>query len=314
MPTSVPIRADSVIPILAGAAQGLSPLPSLRPSLRPRACAEKKQELLGILSDYQLPSFPVVVAQALQKLRDPDASLMQVADRIAADPAVSAQLLRVTNSAAFSLRHRIESVEHAVSLLGRTEVEALLIAAVARGALPQRPRPGFAPIRFWKAAGRRAAAARALASVLHPETRSESFTAALLQDMALPVLSEIMRRSYGALAMKSYVSGIDLAQLELNELGWTHADAAGWMCQRWSFPKRITMAIERHHYTDLGAIGVLPAVSLVSLLRESEALNGNEELIESVHAAVGVPKDFVVNLVKESIASSEEVARLFVVR
>src|SRR5690606_36901808 len=140
---------------------------------------------------------------------------------------VSAQLLRVTNSAAFSLRHRIESVEHAVSLLGRTEVEALLIAAVARGALPQRPRPGFAPIRFWKAAGRRAAAARALASVLHPETRSESFTAALLQDMALPVLSEIMRRSYGALAMKSYVSGIDLAQLELNELGWTHADAAG---------------------------------------------------------------------------------------
>jgi len=49
-------------------------------------------------------------------------------------------------------------------------------------------------------------------------------------------------------------------------------------------------------------------------LRESEALNGNEELIESVHAAVGVPKDFVVNLVKESIASSEEVARLFVVR
>jgi HD-like signal output (HDOD) protein len=199
--------------------------------------------------------------------------------------------------------------------LGRNEVEALLIAASVRGALQRRPRPGFAPNRFWKASARRAAVARAVAGALHPETKSEAFTAALLQDMAVPLLADALRRSYGAVLVESYAQGYDLAQLELNEFGWTHADAAGWMCKQWSFPKRITLGIERHHYTDLNAVGVLPAVSLVSLLREKDGQDtGNDELIEAVASYAGMPTDVTQELVQTAVDSADDVARMFVGR
>ncbi len=304
--TSLAPRGPSLVPLPSTPA-------SITPSLRPRAKADKKKELIQLLETYQLPSFPLVVTVALQKLRDPESSLSEVAERLAADPGVSAHLLRVTNSAAFSLRREIQSVHHAVSLLGRNEVEALLIASSVKGALPHRPGPGFAPNRFWKAAGRRAAAAKALAGVLHPDTKSESFTSALLEDMAIPLLAAVLRRGYGSVLLESYARGYDLAQLELSSFGWTHADAAGWMCKQWGFPKRITLAIERHHYTDLNAVGVLPAVSLVSLMQEPEQ-SGNEELIEAVHSYSAIPRDKVSDLVAGAVQSSDEVARIFVRR
>ena len=73
------------------------------------------------------------------------------------------------------------SVHHAISLLGRDQLESMLLSLAVHDALPSKPTLGFEAGRFWQTAARRATLGRALADKIDPATRSESFTASLLR-------------------------------------------------------------------------------------------------------------------------------------
>ena len=89
-------------------------------------------DLDEVLGGGSLPSFPSVVLAALEKIRDVDASLGEAADVMAADPGLTVRLIDTVNSAAFGLRHTVRSVQHAATLLGRSQVEAMLISLAVR--------------------------------------------------------------------------------------------------------------------------------------------------------------------------------------
>ena len=122
--------------------------------------ADPRAQLEEIVKGYELPSFGSVYMEALQLIRDPDSSTEKLADVLATDPGLTANLLRTVNSAAFGLRSPIESVHHAVSMLGRGRVESMLVSFASHAALPSAPCDGFVPARFWMTAARRAATAR----------------------------------------------------------------------------------------------------------------------------------------------------------
>ena len=158
---------------------------------------DPKAQLAASLGDFTLPNFPAVANRVLGLLRDPDVPLDAAGDALAEDPGLSAKVLGIANSSAFALRHPVRSVSHATSLLGRSTVESLLLGVVVQSSLPRPEITGFDQRRFWRTAARRAAAARALADVLHPRTKSESFTASLLEDMAVPLIGAAKGGDYG---------------------------------------------------------------------------------------------------------------------
>ena len=102
-----------------------------------RRNATKAAPLDEVLKGAELPTFPVVITQALERLGDREAELREIGDILVADPGVSSQLLRIVNSASFGTRRAIESVHQATSLLGVAQLESILIAAGVRNALPQ---------------------------------------------------------------------------------------------------------------------------------------------------------------------------------
>ena len=192
-----------------------------------------------------LPSFPAVVANALRRLRDPDASLGEVGDALVQDPRVSAQLLRLANSTAFALRHAVRSVPHAVSLLGRGTTESLLLGGVVSGvsgALGDRKQL----VDFWTRAAQRALVARAVAQDVAIGQESECFTEGLLQDMAVPYLRRTLE-VYPAMLASWEEEGGDFGALERDRLGYDHAMVAGWMAERWEFPDTLVAALSTHH-------------------------------------------------------------------
>ena len=151
---------------------------------REQAQADGGTGLCDLLSGVELPTFPAVVMNAIEQLADPDVALDHVGDVLARDPGVSVQLLSVVNSAAFSPRNQVRSVHQAVVMLGRNEVESMLLSVAVHRSLPRDHAVGYEPDRFWAAAARRASVAVTFAEVVDPARRSEHFTAALLQDMA----------------------------------------------------------------------------------------------------------------------------------
>src|SRR5579859_7727852 len=77
----------------------------------------------------RLPVRPLVAMRVLDSAEDPNASLSSIASVVAMDPALSTRVIRLANSASYSGRGAITSVERAVMLLGATSVRALVAAA-----------------------------------------------------------------------------------------------------------------------------------------------------------------------------------------
>ena len=155
-----------------------------------KPAATPEENLREVLGERELPTFPAVVTRALQSLRNLDAPLAEAGDSIEADPGLSVRVLRTVNSAALSMRHEIRSIHHALSLLGRNQVESILIGAAVRDAIPNKAARGFEAKRFWGTSAVRAVVAGHLAELIDPSRRSECFTASLLQDLAVPLLAQ----------------------------------------------------------------------------------------------------------------------------
>jgi HD-like signal output (HDOD) protein len=272
---------------------------------------DPKEQMKAVLGDYELPSFPVIVMNALEKVRNTEASNSEISELVATDPGLSVRLLRTVNSAAYALKHKVNNIDHAVSLMGRGELESILISMAVHEVMPVENTPVFDAQRFWGTAARRAALARGLADQIDPSSRSESFTAALLQDMAIPILARQRADDYGPVLEHWYANGIDLATLERETFGWDHATVAMWMCDDWGFPDRIAEAIGAHHGTKDDELVALPAVSLVSFLREQEEASGVEQLIENAYENHGLSRDQVAELVDTSFASAVDITSMF---
>ncbi|HMR09668.1 MAG TPA: HDOD domain-containing protein [Polyangiaceae bacterium] len=267
---------------------------------------DPQQALREALGDYELPSFKTAALTALDKLRDPDVALSDVARAIATDPRLSVQVLSVTASAAYSVRHPVKNVAQAVTLLGRSKIEQIVLATAVKSALPSSPVPGFDAHQFWRAAARRATAARVFAQALHPATASESFTAALLSDLAIPLLSHARREQYGRLRHAWRHGDESLSVIETRELGFCHGTVASWACATWKFPEVLARAIAHHHCED----GDLPAVTLASPIMDHEDPNRVDRIVDVAGARYGVKSDHVVDMLEQAERESEEVARL----
>lgn len=260
---------------------------------------KRKNDLTRVRDDalrgLRLPVFRSNVLAVMSKLRDLDAPLGDVGEMLARDPGLSAKLLQLANSPIYGLRHAVSSVNHAVSMLGRGEVETMVIGVGVGEQLPREPKGGFEPVRYWKTAARRAATARAFAGELHPESKSEAFTAGLLQDMAIPFLAQARGTQYGAVLDRWRAGEGELAELEEGAFGWTHALVAGAIAESWGFPQELVDAIGSHHDgwdDDSGEAPALPSLCLASLIEERDD--------------DAVPSDLVVETAYERCSMSRE--------
>lgn len=273
-----------------------------------RKKADPRQQLEAMFGKYELPTFPAAVMQALDKLRDPTADAKETAKILEADPGISTKLLALTNSASFGLRREVKTIDHAVALLGRSEVEAVLLPIAVKQAMP-RERAGLDAGALWAEAAKRATAARALAGLFDPAHRGECFTAALLGDMAIPLIAAAHEERYGPLLRQCTAGSVELASLEREALGWDHAVAAGWLAEHWKFPETLVTAIGAHH--DAPTPSTIPAA--ISLAGK---IDGSEEALEHVVVAVRdqfrLPEGEIRTSLEQAAEDAVEVARLLV--
>lgn len=270
-----------------------------------------EDQLRSMLGDYRLQSFPAIVLKARTLIRDEDAANCDIGSCISQDPGLTARVLKTVNSAGFGMRRRVDSVDQAIALLGRVQLESLLLAHGVGAALPK-PRGGaFQAHQFWRGAARRASVASALAKRIHPATAGQCFTAALLQNMAVPVLASVLRDKYDDVLSAAANGDEDLGDLERGVFGWDHAEVGSWMCESWSFPDALTAAVADHHGADIPELDAPIAVRAVALLPDMPAANDIDRIVAYVEDGHGLDADEVRTIVEQAEDDSVELARLF---
>ena len=90
--------------------------------------------LNGIVEQINLlEPIPAIASQIMTKSEDPDSSLAEIADLIVKDPALTANLLKICNSAYFALPRKVESVQEAVAWLGLDQIVELVLTNSVSG-------------------------------------------------------------------------------------------------------------------------------------------------------------------------------------
>ncbi|MGI9598578.1 MAG: HDOD domain-containing protein [Acidimicrobiales bacterium] len=280
--------------------------------LKLRKMTKKKspgEDLRSVLGEVDVPTFPTPVIKSLEALRCPDSAANDVAAALGMDPGLTVRLLKLVNSAGFSPAKPVNSVDQAVAVAGFGAVESLVLSVGVSAVLPKRQVEGYDQARFWRTASRRATIARAFATELHPATSSLSFTAGLLQDMAVPMLA-VAREDYRPLLVEWHNGGEDLHQLEEETFNWEHGDVAEWLCREWELPQALAEAISAHHHT--GDSLAPPGVQLAAPFREEERPDIREQVITRANEEFGLQPDRVETMIEEAERDAVEVAGLFI--
>ncbi len=194
-----------------------------------------------------LPSIPAVAVRILELSRKEETSVQEVAQAISRDPALVAKLLRVSNSAFYSVRHEITTVNRAVAVLGINTALSLALSFSLAKNMGKKGYKNFNPVAYWKRSAIAAAAGRALAQLVHGSVREELFLSGLLQDVGMLALNEAIPDGYDLLIAAAGGDHQKLVELEREKLGTDHAMVGAWLLEHWNLPGKYSAAVRASH-------------------------------------------------------------------
>ncbi len=194
----------------------------------------------------KLPQFPENVMELIRLTDSRDASLASIARKISTDPALTADLLKLVNSAYYMLPNRVNNILQAVKLVGMKGLKGLLLSYGAQKVLGER----YEEMRsLWEHCYRSAYYGFLLARGLkrQNEILDDVYVAAILHDLGRIIVSwlhpEIMERMQLFCASK----GIPSVTLEKFSFGLHHSDIGSLLARKWNFPDQLAEAIALHH-------------------------------------------------------------------
>jgi diguanylate cyclase (GGDEF)-like protein len=193
-----------------------------------------------------LPTLPAIAVQVLELVRDPNAQIPQLARLISKDPALASKILRTVNSSLYARSTKVSKLTQALSLLGLQTVRVLVLGFSLVRNLKNHRNKGFRPLEYWRRAIYSATAALTLAQRALPDLQEEAFVAALLMDMGMLVLDEVIGERYGRINEKARTH-LDLVRLEDSTFQCTHAEVSGFLAQTWGLPATLSVPMKCHH-------------------------------------------------------------------
>jgi HD-like signal output (HDOD) protein len=189
---------------------------------------------------HKLPTVPAVTMKLIASFSDENVAFRQISEQISADPALSAKLLRLANSAYFHLSRTIGTVEDALHMLGFVMVRNLVLGNGM--AVAFRNTQGMDLQQFWRFNLLAASAARWMATKAGLNS-DLVFTVGLMHGIGQ--LQMHVAAPQAVLPLDKLVPVLDggRAALEKETLGFHNGDVAAELARIWNFPAPIVLAL-----------------------------------------------------------------------
>ncbi len=207
--------------------------------------AKTAEELVnGVVNLISLPEIFIRVSQVLE---DPNHNAKQLGDIISHDPALTARILRIVNSAYYSLAVKIELVSRAVSVVGEDDLRNLILATSAVETFKRIPNQLLDIDLFWRHSVHTGIVSRLLSrhcNILHGE---RLFIAGMLHDIGKLVLYYKEPKLSQEVLLEAAESDGVLYSAEKEVIGFTHADVGGALIDAWKLADTLKDVVTYHH-------------------------------------------------------------------
>ncbi|MCR4318210.1 MAG: HDOD domain-containing protein [Planctomycetes bacterium] len=267
----------------------------------------------------KLGRLPPTLNKVIEVVNNAKASPKDLAQVIKYDPVLTFEILKLINSAYFSIRNEIKTLSQAIVLLGMNTVKNLCLSiALAQKLSAEMPAKtngkSFSISYFWEHSLKVAIASRLIAAkaMNPPSTKEEFFLAGLLHDMGKLVIYSVVPDAYLNMLHESKETRSSVHHREGEEFGITHAEVGAQIGKRWDFSDGFIEAVLGHHKDEFSDEHFAQIANCVKVanhyvhvyddLRESE--NSNDEVEK--HARDPLP-DSVFGSIKANREKVEEV-------
>lgn len=196
----------------------------------------------------KLKPIPQVAHKVMSIVEDPESSLSELTEVILYDQALTANLLKMCNSAYFGLPEKVDSVNHAIILLGMDQiVDLFLLANAADGLRTEHKGYDLDEGELWRYSVSSALLARKLAERTTGENNHVVFTAALLKDIGKVVLNQYVADSFEKINNLVSQYSYSFKEAEKEVIGIDHAELGGIVTESWNFSTKMVNIIRNHH-------------------------------------------------------------------
>ncbi|HPF70736.1 MAG TPA: HDOD domain-containing protein [Candidatus Krumholzibacteria bacterium] len=215
-----------------------------------------------------IESMPAAVSRIASMLDDPDADATAFARVLELDARLTADVLRLANSAWSQPTQPILTVRDAVMRIGAAVVLKMAVGSRTAQSL-SRPSDGYdlGEGELWRHSVAAALAAERMGAYTKVAVPGAAFTAALLHDIGKVPLTRRLGRD-GLRELWTLIESTDLTPLEAERrlLGTDHAEAGESIAREWGLPDALATAIGAHHDPDAAPTTVGDAVHVGNLV------------------------------------------------
>lgn len=237
-----------------------------------------------------LPNMPGVAAQLMRSMNDDSMSLPALAELIGKDPALSATVLRIANTARYSRLRSISSLREATATLGMTTLRNLAMSTCMSRAFPAVA--GLDKRRFWSRgiATAHYAALVGRATLVDPEV---AYLGGLMLQTGQLLMMQIDREGVAQVELGILQPG-DRFRMEQMRWDCTHSDVTAELARRWKFPdtllgafEAVSQPLQSQPFSNLGGVLHIAAVLADAMVLEADAIASLQacapELVARLH-------------------------------
>lgn len=258
-----------------------------------------------------IPPLPAAATVCLKMLNDPKSSLKQVAVSMARDPLLSAQILRLANTAAYGSTG-VKTLDQAVSRLGQAKTKSMILQASTAKLFESRDqRIGAACKGIWEHSVAVGLLARDLASVTGQGDGEVAYLAGLLHDIGKPIIAVILLEVE---RQTSTSKGWIESDAWIDVISETHRKVGTALAEKWNLPEEVQAAVrdcgdydpaERHGAANFvrfaNAVAKSQGIAVGSVSADEAAA-----LIMVGRSLLGIDEDVFAQLTKGLQARAQE--------
>ncbi len=210
---------------------------------------QRKQLVQGAVREVaHIATLPEITLKIIRLVEDPDSTAADLHRIISNDPALSARVLKVVNSAFYALPGQIGSVNRAIVMLGLNAVKNIAIAAsLAKLFRGGRLCPSFSARDLWEHSIGVGAAVKLLAERARLGLPDETFLAGLIHDIGIMVQMQARRPQLLEVVDRASRDPRPFVEIEHEVFGIDHQDFGRGLCDQWKFPANLANVTGFHH-------------------------------------------------------------------
>jgi len=208
---------------------------------------DKASEIFNdVVADW-IGSPPPVYRKLHEAMQDPDASFSDFSDIISADPSLAVRLLRIANSSFYGLDSKVETIIHALGIVGIDQLKELALATILVNRFKGIDEDLVNMQSFWMHSIGCGLAARTIAKKMGERRVEPYYTASMLHDIGSLILYKEIPDKTREILTRCKSEGLSLCTVEEEALGFTHAEVGAIVFTQWGLPGSLVEAVQYHH-------------------------------------------------------------------